>query len=226
MLVAIAWVALTGCAGVAKEATGATAGSSGGGAPGASGTASSAGKTSDNGGSAGGSTAGATGQGGAPGTAGATASAGAAAQAGAPAAAGASAIACDWDYFGTDSVNEAGIGAGCTGASTPAEVAACGANFCTRRVLADRWPASDNDQVRLGHCTKHCQADSECGSGFTCCEARPGPFCLRYQDTAAHGSGCSERCSSDHLGCAEGEICCERMGKICISDSCQGVCVQ
>lgn len=54
----------------------------------------------------------------------------------------------------------------------------------------------------------------------------PGPFCLRYADTAPHGSGCSERCASDHLGCAAGEIYCERMGTICISDRCEGVCVR
>jgi hypothetical protein len=149
--------------------------------------------------------------------------AGATAQGGMTANAGAAAISCAGDSFDTESVNEIGIGAGCTGASTAAETAACGFNFCTRRVLADRWPASDPG--RLGHCTKHCQADNECGSGFACCEARLGPFCLRYNDTASHGSGCSERCASDHLGCAEGEICCERMGKICISDRCEGACV-
>lgn len=204
----MAWVTLSACASVAKEATGAEAGSSGGGAAAGGSASASAGSGPNSGGSANGS------------------SAGTSAQGSAGSSAGASAISCDWDYFSTGSANEVGIGAGCTGASTPAETAACGFNFCTRRVLADRWPASTDEQFYLGHCTKHCEADSECGSGFSCCEARPGPFCLRYSESAPHGSGCSERCASDHLGCAEGEICCERMGKICISDRCQGVCTQ
>jgi len=224
MWVAMAWVTLSACASVAKEATGAEAGSSGGGAAAGGSASASAGSGSNSGGSANGSSAGASAQGSAGSSA--QGSAGSSAQGSAGSSAGASAISCDWDYFSTGSANEVGIGAGCTGASTPAETAACGFNFCTRRVLADRWPASTDEQFYLGHCTKHCEADSECGSGFSCCEARPGPFCLRYSESAPHGSGCNERCASDHLGCAEGQICCERMGKICISDRCQGVCTQ
>ena len=203
MWVGIGWGLLSGCASVAKEP-----GSSGDGAAAASGAAASAGNGSASGGSANG------------------ASAGSSAQAGVGADAGSSAISCDWNLFDTGSVNEVGIGAGCTGASTAAETAACGSNFCTRRVLADRWPVWTADQSYLGYCTKHCQSDSECGSGFSCCEARSGPFCLRFQETAKHGSGCSERCASDHLGCGEGEICCERTGKICTSDHCSGTCLE
>ncbi|HKO53649.1 MAG TPA: hypothetical protein VJV79_38335 [Polyangiaceae bacterium] len=187
---------------MAKEPTGASAGSSGASAA-TAGAPASAGTPAVNGGSAGGSSAGTTAQGGSGANAGTTP------------------ISCDWNFL---AMNVNGIGAGCTGESTAAEVAACLGNFCTRRVLADRWPASTPEQFYSGHCSKHCQTASDCGSGFVCCEPRPGPFCVRYREGAVHGSGCSERCATDHLGCAEGEICCERMGKICISDGCEGVC--
>jgi hypothetical protein len=140
--------------------------------------------------------------------------------------AGAIAISCELNP--SDLNNEVGIGALCTGASMPVETAACGMNFCTKRVLADRWPVVSGERG-LGHCSKHCQSEADCGSGFVCCEARRGPFCVRYRDTTAllkHDSGCSERCETNHLGCAEEEICCENLGSICVSQKCDGVCLQ
>lgn len=137
----------------------------------------------------------------------------------------ASPISCDWSQFYAGSKNERGIGDGCHEA---AQEQACGfTNFCTSRVLDDRWPTSDENQSRSGYCTTHCETAGDCGSGFTCCEARRGPFCTRYAERSEHDySGCTERCSADELSCASDEICCARMGKICVSVGCSGVCIE
>lgn len=134
-----------------------------------------------------------------------------------PASGGASAISCDLSSL-TTSHNEAGIGAGCTYTSEAREFGACGANFCIGRPLSDRWPPGQ------GFCSKHCESSAECGSGFECCEARFGAFCLTFSDHPMLGSGCSERCATNHLGCSDEEICCERLGKVCVLDNCEGVC--
>jgi hypothetical protein len=143
----------------------------------------------------------------------------AAATGGSPAAsAGASAISCDLSSL-TTSNNEAGIGAGCTYTSEAREFGACGANFCISRPLSDRWPPGQ------GFCSKYCESSTECGSGFECCEARAGAFCLTFSDHPMLGSGCSERCATNHLGCSDEEICCERLGKVCVLGNCDGVCL-
>jgi hypothetical protein len=139
--------------------------------------------------------------------------------------AGAAPVSCEWAHFTTDSKNEKGIGAACGGLSQAAEAAACGSNFCLSRVLADRWPTWDLEP-KFGHCTKHCQSNSECGTGFQCCEVRSGAFCLVYEESLLLGSGCAERCATNHLACSEGEICCERLGRVCVSDRCDGICPQ
>jgi hypothetical protein len=137
--------------------------------------------------------------------------------------AGAAPVSCEWTHFTTDSANEMRVGAGCGGLSQAAETAACSSNFCLSRVLADRWPTWDVEP-KFGHCTKHCQSSSECGTGFQCCEVRTGAFCLVYEESLLLGSGCAERCATNHLTCSEGQICCERLGKVCVSDRCDGVC--
>lgn len=151
---------------------------------------------------------------------------------GAPAMGGASgaggsssAIACERDSFTTDT-NEKRIGAGC---SRGLEIASCGVGtFCTARVLDDRWPRSDEtpESTHIGHCTKHCDTDSDCGSGHTCCGARAtGAFCLTVPESPLVPTGCSEPCASNHLGCSDEQICCERLGRICVSEHCSGVCL-
>jgi hypothetical protein len=124
---------------------------------------------------------------------------------------------CDLSSL-TTTHNEAGIGAGCVDSSQAREFGACGANFCISRPLSDRWTEG------VGFCSKHCEATADCGAGFECCEPRPGPVCVPYEEHAVLGSGCAERCAGNHLNCPKGEICCERVGKLCISELCSNVC--
>jgi hypothetical protein len=143
-------------------------------------------------------------------------SSGGAATAGASSA-GAATAECDLSSL-TTSNNEAGIGAGCVDTSQAREIGACGANFCISRPLKDRWPPGQ------GFCSKHCESSSDCGTGFECCEPRTGAVCFPYEEHALLGSGCAERCATNHLNCPAEQICCERVGKLCISELCSNVC--
>ncbi|HET9934277.1 MAG TPA: hypothetical protein VFQ35_26425 [Polyangiaceae bacterium] len=136
--------------------------------------------------------------------------------------AGAGPISCEASF--TTDTNDKGIGAGCAQINPPIEVAACPGKFSIARVLSDRWPKAENGQLEFGFCTKHCEIDSDCGTGFGCCEPRKGAFCLPYVENVLLPTGCTEPCATNHLNCGEGEICCERLGKVCVSDKCSGIC--
>lgn len=134
-------------------------------------------------------------------------------------------IVCKPNSFTSTLGNEKRLGAACNPAAVEAAACATLGTFCTARVLDDRWPRSDPSSSDLGHCTKHCDTDADCGSGLTCCEARAaGAFCLTISGPNV-STGCSEACASNHLNCNEEQICCERMGAICVSEHCSGVCV-
>jgi hypothetical protein len=138
------------------------------------------------------------------------------------------AIVCEPNAFTTITFNEQHVGAGCNPRAP--ELATCGENyFCTARLL-DRWPRlsqpSSPPIIDSGHCTKHCDSDSDCGSGHRCCEAQAaGAFCMTLADWPPT-AGCSEPCATNHLDCNEAEqFCCERLGRICVSEHCSGVCL-
>ena len=129
-----------------------------------------------------------------------------------------SAIACG--VLTTETENDKGVGAGC--AEGLAEVPACGffPFFCTSRVLDDRWP-----QGVGGQCSRHCQSDADCGEGATCCEARPGKFCMTNMAGLPEltATSCTKPCPTNE-GCGPDQLCCEELGRICILNQCTGVC--
>lgn len=137
---------------------------------------------------------------------------------------GTSIIACDWESLTTASGNEKGVGDGCTSDSQVQEIVACPGQFCISRPLFDRWPVAGGERRRPGHCTKHCATNADCGSGARCCEPQRDAFCMPYEDAPLLQRGCSELCATNYLACSASEICCERIGKLCVLDSCSGVC--
>lgn len=157
------------------------------------------------------------------GAGGVDANGGAFSEGGAGAVGASDAIVCKPSSFTASGFNGERIGAGCNPRAP--EGATCGNNVCIARVLDDRWPRSDGTLIDMGHCTKNCDTDADCGSGHTCCEVRAaGAFCLTRSNSTSP-TGCSEPCASNHLGCNEDQICCERLGRLCVSEHCSGVCL-
>jgi hypothetical protein len=90
--------------------------------------------------------------------------------------------------------------------------------FCVQRVMSDIWPGTED---RQSHCTIRCESEAECVSGSSCCEVRLGTFCMNPGKT----DPCERHCPTND-SCPEGKICCEKLGKICVSQHCSGVCAK
>lgn len=114
---------------------------------------------------------------------------------------------------------------------------ACGPAFCLNRVLLNRWKwieRSDDEQdsevknrgeyPQVAHCSYHCEVASDCGPGFSCCEPRPEAFCLLRRAPGIEARECAEPCADNYLGCSGDTVCCEKLGKVCVSSACSGVC--